>query len=59
MNSQERLERAISIASDPFSEPEVYYGEPNTLDGPDGRGHHHRRTFSAVSHESVTRMTFD
>lgn len=50
MTSQERLERAISIASDPFSEPEVYYGEPNALDGPDG--HRHRRTFSAVSNKS-------
>ena len=57
MNSQERLERAISIASDPFSEPEVYYGEPNTLDGPEG--HRHRRTFSAVSDETETRVAFD
>jgi alpha,alpha-trehalase len=57
MNSQERLERAISIASDPFSEPEVYYGEPNALhDGPPG--HHHRRTFSAVSDDSKTEVTF-
>lgn len=52
MNSQERLERAISKASDPFSEPEVYYGEPNTLDGPDG--YHHRRTFSSAVSSSRT-----
>lgn len=57
MTSQERLERAISIASDPFSEPEVYYGEPTTIDGPDG--HHHRRTFSAVSHEPAITEAFD
>ncbi|OKL64493.1 Neutral trehalase [Talaromyces atroroseus] len=39
MNSQERLQRAISIAADPFSEPEVYYGDPDA--------ERHRRSFSA------------
>lgn len=48
MTSQERLQRAISLATDPFSEPEVYYGEPDAG--------HRRRTFSAVSN-SLASMT--
>jgi alpha,alpha-trehalase len=42
MTSQNRLERSVSIVSDPFSDPDVYYGEDDVRK----RGAH-RRTFSA------------
>ncbi|KAH8701906.1 alpha,alpha-trehalase TreB/Nth1 [Talaromyces proteolyticus] len=42
MSSPNRLERAVSIVSDPFSDPDVYYGGDNAF-----KGHGHRRTFSA------------
>jgi alpha,alpha-trehalase len=48
MTSQNRLERSVSIVSDPFSDPDVYYGEDDVRK----RGAH-RRTFSAVRNEPL------
>jgi hypothetical protein len=46
MTSQNRLERSVSIVSDPFSDPDVYYGEDDVR-----KRLAHRRTFSAVRNE--------